>query len=117
MGFRDNQARLHNEIRRYLDDPAANIKSQSKNIDGDHGRIELRRPRVSHDVNWLTTARRYPGEPRLSGLRAISVVQAEVKRNGSVSLERRYHLFSLPLDAKHVRTYSALPLACCQATG
>jgi predicted transposase YbfD/YdcC len=48
----------------------------------------------------LTTHRRFPGEPRFSGLRAIAVVGAEVERNGSTSLERHYYLSSLPLDAK-----------------
>jgi len=52
------------------------------------------------DVNWLTTARRFPGEPRFPGLRAIAMVEAEVERRGSTSFERRDYLSSPPLDAK-----------------
>jgi len=100
LALRDNQASLHDEVRRYLDDPAAKVHSRFEATDGDHGRIEVRRHRVSHDVNWLATARRFPGEPRFPGLRAIAVVEAEVERRGSTSLERRYYLSSLPLDAK-----------------
>lgn len=100
LALKDNQASLHDEIRRYLDDPAGKIHSRFETTDGDHGRIEVRRHRVSHDVDWLTTTRRFPGEPRFPGLRAIAVVEAEVERNGSPSLERRYYLSSLPLDAK-----------------
>ena len=56
---------------------------------------------VSHEVDWLTTARRrFPGEPRFPGLGAIAMVEAEVERDGSTSLERRYYLSSMPLDAK-----------------
>lgn len=100
LAVKDNQQSLHDEIRRYLNDPAAKIHSRFETTDGDHGRIEVRRHLVSHDVDWLATARRFPGEPRFPGLRAIAVVEAEVERNGSTSLERRYYLSSLPLDAK-----------------
>ena len=100
LAVKDNQASLHDEIRRYLDDPAASIHSRIETTDGDHGRIAVRRHRVSHEVGWLSTDRRYPGQPRFPGLRAIAMVEAEVERNGAASLERRYYLSSLPLDAK-----------------
>ena len=100
LAVKDNQSSLHDEIRRYLDDPAANLHSRFETADGDHGRVELRRHSVSHDVGWLSTARRFPGEPRFPGLRSIAMVEAEVERNGTSSLERRYYLSSMPLDAK-----------------
>lgn len=100
LAVKDNQASLHDEIRRYLDDPAATLHSTFETTDGDHGRIAVRHHVVNHDVAWLTTARRFPGEPRFPGLRAIAVVQAEVERNGATSLERRYYLSSMPHDAK-----------------
>ena len=83
-----------------LRDPAARVHSRFETTDGDHGRAEVRRHRVSHDVDWLTTARRFPGEPRFPGLRSIAVVEAAVERNASTSLERRCSLSFLPLDAK-----------------
>ena len=49
LAVKDNQPSLHDEIRRYLDDPAATIRSRSETTDGDHGRIEVRGHRVSHD--------------------------------------------------------------------
>jgi len=100
LALKGNQSSLHDEIRRYLDDPAAKIHSRFETIDGDHGRIEVRRHRVSHDVDWLITDRRFPNQPRFAGLRAIAVVEAEVERNGRTSLEQRFYLSSLPLDAK-----------------
>ena len=100
LALKDNQSSLHDEVRRYLDDKAALIQSRFETTDGDHGRVEVRRHRVSHDVDWLITARRFPSEPRFPGLRAIAVVEAEVERNGSTSTERRYYLSSMPLDAK-----------------
>ena len=100
LAVKDNQASLHDEIRRYLDDPAAAIHSRFETTDGDHGRIAVRHHQVSHEVGWLTTDRRHPGEPRFPGLRAIAMVDAEVERDGTTSRERRYYLSSFPLDAK-----------------
>ena len=100
LALKDNQASLHDEVSRYLDDPSAKHHSHFETTDGDHGHIEVRRHVVSHQVDWLTTARRFPGEPRFPGLGAIAMVEAEVERNGSTSLERRYYLSSMPLDAK-----------------
>jgi len=100
LAVKENQQNLHDNIRRYFAAPATTIHSRFETTDGDHGRSEVRRHLVSHDVDWLATARRYPGEPRFPGLPSIAVVQAEVERNGSTSLERRYYQTSLPVDAK-----------------
>ena len=100
LALKDNQASLHGAVRRYRDDRAAKIHSRFETTDGDHGRIEVRRHLVSHDVDWLTTSRRFPGEPRFPGLRAVAVVEAEVERNGITRRERRYSLSSMPLGAK-----------------
>ncbi len=100
LAVKDNQPSLHDDIRRLLDDPDAKLHSSFDNTDGDHSRIEVRRHRVSHDVDWLNAARRYPGAPSFPGLRAVAMVKAEVERGGSTSLERRYYLSSLPLDAR-----------------
>ncbi len=67
--------------------------------DADHGRIEVRRHAVSHDVSFLQTDRRFPGEPCFPGLRAIAMVKAEVERGGKTTRERRFYLSSLALDA------------------
>jgi predicted transposase YbfD/YdcC len=100
LAVKDNQPSLHDETRRYFDDPASAAQGRFETIDADHGRIEVRRHRVSHDVDWLTTNRRFPGQPRFAGLKAIAMVEAEVERAGKTSRERRYFLSSMPLDAR-----------------
>ena len=90
LALKANQSSLRDEIRRCLDNPAGKIHSRFEATAGDHGRIEFGRHLVSHDVDWLTTPRRFPDEPRFPGLRAIAVVEAEVERNGCTSLERRF---------------------------
>lgn len=97
LAVKDNQPSLHDEIQRHFDDPAVRT-TPFETIDGDHGRIEVRRHWVRHDVGWLTTDRRFPGEPRFPGLKAIAMVEARVERSGKTSQERRYFLSSIPLD-------------------
>jgi len=99
LAVKDNQSSLHHEVARYFEDAASARLDDLQTTDGDHGRIEVRRHFVSHDVDWLTTERRFPGEPRFPGLKAIAMVEAQVERAGQTSRERRYFLSSLPLDA------------------
>ncbi len=90
LALKDNQASLHGAVRRYRDDRAAKIHSRFETTDGDHGRIEVRRHLVSHDVDWLTTSRRFPGEPRFPGLRAVAGPQnMATVRHMAMNLLRR----------------------------
>ena len=73
--------------------------------------IETRRHFVSHDVDWLSSDRRFPGEPRFPGLKAIAMVEATVedKASGAATTAKRYYISSLAFDpaffAKAVRAH------------
>jgi len=64
------------------------------------GRIEIRRHTVCHKVDWITSDRRYPGEPVFPDLAMIGRVDSEVERNGTVERQTRYYLCSARLDAE-----------------
>ena len=100
LAVKDNWPNLHREVARYFDDAPAGELDCLETIDGDHGRIEVRRHAVSHAVEFLSSDRRFPGEPRFPGLKAIARVEAEVERDGKISRERRYYLCSMPIDAR-----------------
>ncbi len=78
--------------------PAGSVASLAT-TDGEHGRIEVRRHHVCHDIDWLFSDRRYPGEVAFPGLAMIAMVEAETERGGKTSHERRYYLCSAKLDA------------------
>ncbi len=99
LAVKENWPNLHAEVERAFDDPATIGLLRHETTDGDHGRIEVRRHAVSHDVSFLQTNRRFPGEPRFPGLKAIAMVEAEVERGGKITRERRFYLSSLTLDA------------------
>ncbi|MEC4595310.1 ISAs1 family transposase, partial [Nitrospirillum amazonense] len=100
LAVKDNWPTLCGEIEGYFADAGDDTLDRLETTDGDHGRIEVRRHAVSRDVAWLSTDRRFPGEPRFPGLKAIAMVEAEVERQGKISRERRYFLSSAPLDAR-----------------
>jgi predicted transposase YbfD/YdcC len=102
LALKDNWPSLAEEVRLFFEREDPNAFDRHDTTDGDHGRIEIRRHFVSHEVDWLAGDRRFPGEPRFPGLKAIAMVEAEVedKRTGKTTLARRYFLASLPLDAR-----------------
>ena len=89
------------EVERFFADPTETMHQQPfQTTDNDHGRLEIRRHRVCHDVAWLFSDRRYPGEPRFPHLAMIGMVETEVVRNAKTVHERRYYLSSARLDAE-----------------
>jgi predicted transposase YbfD/YdcC len=100
LALKANRPAMYGDVRDFFADPASEVSDRHDTIDADHGRIEVRRHAVHHDVAWLFSDRRYAGEPAFPGLAAIAMVEAETERDGETSRERRYYLLSTPLDAK-----------------
>ncbi|MFN4090415.1 MAG: ISAs1 family transposase, partial [Alphaproteobacteria bacterium] len=67
-------------------------------IDKDHGRIETRTYRVSHEAGWMSSDRRHPGEPRFEGLKSLVMTTTRTERHGKVSQETRYFISSAALS-------------------
>jgi predicted transposase YbfD/YdcC len=79
--------------------PALNIQ-RSTTVDGDHGRIETRRHAICHDIDWMLSDRRYPGELKFPGLAAIGMVESETERGDKIERQKRYYLCSTKLDVE-----------------
>jgi hypothetical protein len=67
LAIKENWPSLHGEIERYFEAPDPAMLDRFETVDGDHGRIEQRRHFVAREIDWLTTDRRFPGEPRFPG--------------------------------------------------
>ena len=111
LALKNNQLSLAREVELFFTDPERCPEMPHETIDADHGRIETRRHWVSHEVDWLTSRRRFPDEPRFPGLKAIAVVEAVImdKATGKTTSARRFYISSLALDqgffAKAVRAH------------
>ena len=93
LALKGNQPALLDDVRTLLDDPAAPPDDRAETTDGDHGRIEIRRALIVHDVAWLAEAHAWPG------LRAVGRVTATREIDGQATTATRYYLLSRPLPA------------------
>jgi len=101
LAVKANQPSLHGEIARFFADPAhAGCVDAHADIDKGHGRIETRTAHVSHDVAWLSSDRRFPGEPRFPKLATIAMVETEVETKGGTRGDQRYYISSRSLSAQ-----------------
>lgn len=99
LSLKENWPATFKDVAAFFADPPVALRSFQA-TDGGHGRIENRRHVVCHDVGWLFSDRRYPGEPRFPDLAMIAMVETITERNGKTEHERRYYLCSAKLDAK-----------------
>jgi len=101
LALKGNHPALFEDVRLFFSDPPpGTVQAVHTSVDGDHGRIEVRRHAVCHTVDWLRSDRRYPDEPRFPALAMIGLVESETERDGRVQREQRYYLGSTTLNAE-----------------
>lgn len=98
LALKKNQPSLHGEVERYFADPDARTLATLTVTDKDHGRVETRTYRVSHEVDWMSSDRRHPGEPRFEALKSIVMTTTRTERRGKISEETRYFISSAALS-------------------
>lgn len=96
FALKANRPAMHRDVAAFFADPPAPL-AVFETVDGDHGRVETRRHRVSHDVEWLFSERRYAGEPAMPGLAAIACVESVRTTGAQTTRSTRYYLCSADL--------------------
>ena len=100
LAVKANQPTLRQEIEAaFAAAPAAAI-DQLVDHDKGHGRIEERSVAVLREVDWLTGARRFPGELRLPKVATIIRVSAHSELKDRCRSDIRYYISSAPLPAQ-----------------
>ena len=56
IALKGNQGTLHDDVRRFLDDPDRPGEATHTTVDADHGRIETRTGTVCTDIGWAQDA-------------------------------------------------------------
>ncbi len=100
LALKANRPATLKEVEDFFADPPPDALDTFETTDGGHGRIESRRQAVCHDVAWLFSDRRYPGEVAFPGLAMIGMVERETLRDGKTTQERCYYLGSAKLTAR-----------------
>ena len=99
LAVKDNQPTLHAEIKSYFDNPPSDKIEQSQTVEKGHGRLEIRTHTVSHEVDWMTPERSYPGAFRFPKLTTIAMVESRIERGDKIETERRSYISSRVLQA------------------
>jgi predicted transposase YbfD/YdcC len=103
LSLKGNHGTVHEKVVKFfeqLDDQEpqsgvnANDISEHETVDGDHGRIEVRRYRQVSDLQWLEERSQW------KGLQSVGMVEAERHIGDKISVERRYYLSSLALHVE-----------------
>ena len=96
LALKGKQGTLHDDVRRFLDDPQSAVSRSDPVVDGDHGRIETRMATVSTDVDWLQEDHQWPG------LMAIGKVDRSRETAGKTTTETAYYLLSTALSGERL---------------
>jgi predicted transposase YbfD/YdcC len=94
LALKGNQGTLHDDVSRFLDDPACEATTAKPTVDGDHGRIETRTASVSTDIAWLQEDHNWPG------LTAIGKVVRVRETATKTTTETAYYLLSTALSGE-----------------
>jgi len=110
FSLKGNQETVHEEVQNFLDAciTQSNAKRLTKAeklkldqsfrhcevVDGDHGRIEIRRYYQSDDLAW------FADQDKWEGLHSVGAVESIREVEGKTTTERRYFLSSLSLDVE-----------------
>ena len=98
LGLKGNQPILEGDIASYFDTaPEAELATKTT-VEKGHGRIETRAYAASDAVDWITSARSYPGAPRFSNIKTILKLSTRVEHADRCSFETRYFISSAPCD-------------------
>jgi predicted transposase YbfD/YdcC len=101
FSLKGNQGTLQEDVKLFVIEQQAKGFKDAKirrheTVDGDHGRIEMRRYTVIHDVKWLRERHGWPG------LRSVIVVESTREFRGKTERETRLYISSLDLAAEVV---------------
>jgi len=102
LALKGNQSSLHDDVRLHFEAPSPQAFSQMEQadtLDKGHGRIEVRRCRVSTDIDWLKE--RHPGWRNLN---AIVAITSERHIGETVTQETRYFISSALIPADRMLT-------------
>ncbi len=98
LALKGNQGTLQEDVELFAaEQKARDFKdtkvSHSKDVNGDHGRIETRKTTVFHDIDWLCQRHQWPG------LQAVIMVESEREIAGKTQRETRFYLTSSTAQA------------------
>jgi predicted transposase YbfD/YdcC len=93
LALKGNQSTLHDDVRLFFEQPPSDaLLLTHEETDKGHGRIEVRRCRVTGDIAWLKDTHDWSGLTSIVGIESTRII------DGEPSSETRFYITSLPPD-------------------
>ena len=97
LALKKNHSTLYDDVTLFLDDARAKAFAEIDHayhatVDGDHGRIEIRKYWITSDIDWLGAKASW------ANLHSLGMGEARRAHGEKVEIERRYYLVSFPAD-------------------
>ena len=98
LALKGDQPTLEADVIDYFKTAPAEEIVQTTTLEKGHGRIETRQYRASSNIDWIASARSYPGQPRFPAITTLIEVCSTTEQAGRRSQETRTYLSSAPLE-------------------
>lgn len=102
LALKGNQPNLEAEVADYFHDAPDTELVAKTTVEKGHGRIETRTYTASSKVDWINSARSYPGQRRFSDIKTLLKVDSHVEHADRSTFETRYFICSAPLDIERI---------------
>jgi predicted transposase YbfD/YdcC len=102
LALKGNQPTLEVDVADYFRTAPAGELVGKTTVEKGHGRIEARSYAAANNVDWIASARSYPGAPRFKTIKTILKVHARVEYADRCSFDTRYYISSAPLDIERL---------------
>ncbi len=115
LSLKGNQGNMHKDIKHFFEDALQKefdgVESRMvETIDGDHGRVEIRRYYTVNEIDWLE------GREKWRELNSLGMVQSERHIGEDITVENRFYISSLTdapeLFAKAARQHWGVENGC-----
>jgi len=102
LALKGNQPTLETEVADYFRTAPKDELVAKSSVEKGHGRIETRTYTASGNVDWITSARSYPGQPRFANIRTLLRVQERTEHADRTTFDTRIYISSAPLDIERL---------------
>jgi len=102
LALKGNQPTLEAEVADYFDSAPVDEVVAKTTVEKGHGRIETRTYAASSTVDWIASARSYPGQPRFTGIKTLVRVHSRAEHADRSTFDTRYFISSAPLDIDQI---------------
>ena len=102
LPLKGNQPTLETDVEDYFRTaPDAELVTKTT-VEKGHGRIETRTYTASSKVDWITSERSYPGQPRFKTIKTLLMLHARAEYADRCSFDTHYYISSAPLDIERI---------------